>query len=50
MHDISAERRESELARLRQVRRGLTPQVVREDYSVLEDPQCETGIHDGRWK
>ena len=48
MHDISAERRESELARLRQVRPGLTPQVVREDYSVLEDPQCETGIHDGR--
>ncbi len=48
MHDIGAERRESELALLHRARPGLTAQVVREDYSVLEDPQCETGIHDGK--
>ncbi len=47
-YDATPERREAELARLRQARQGLTPQVVREDYSVLENPQClQTGIHDG---
>ncbi len=46
-YDVTSERRESELARLHQVRPGLTTQVVREDYSVLEDPSCQTGIRDG---
>jgi required for meiotic nuclear division protein 1 len=46
-HDLSSERRDAELARLHRARPGLTAQVVREDYSVLEDPECETGIHDG---
>jgi uncharacterized Rmd1/YagE family protein len=47
MHDVSAERREAELARLHRARPGLTAQVVREDYSVLEDPDCQTGIENG---
>jgi required for meiotic nuclear division protein 1 len=47
-YDVTPERRETELTRLHQVRPGLTAQVVREDYSVLEDPHCQTGIHDGR--
>ncbi len=46
-YDVSPERREAELARLHQARPGLTAQVVREDYSVLEDPDCETGIENG---
>ncbi len=46
-YDVTPERRETELARLHQARPGLTTQVVREDYSVLEDPQSPTGIHDG---
>jgi len=47
MHDVSAERREAELARLHQARPGLTAQVVREDYSVLEHPDCQTAIANG---
>jgi required for meiotic nuclear division protein 1 len=47
-YDVSPERREAELARLHQVRPGLTTQVVREDYVVVEDPRCQTGIHEGR--
>ena len=47
MHDVAPERREAELARLHQARTGLTTQVVREDYSVLEDPAGPIGIHDG---
>ncbi len=46
-HDVSPERREAELARLHQAAPRLTTQVVREDYSVLEDPVCQTGISDG---
>jgi required for meiotic nuclear division protein 1 len=46
-YDVTSERRESELARLHQVRPRLTTQVVREDYTVIEDPRCQTGIHDG---
>jgi uncharacterized Rmd1/YagE family protein len=45
--DVSPERREAELARLHRARPGLTAQVVREDYSVLEDPGCQTGIENG---
>jgi required for meiotic nuclear division protein 1 len=48
MHDVPPERREAELARLHQARPGLTPQVIREEYSVLEDPGFQTGIQDGR--
>jgi uncharacterized Rmd1/YagE family protein len=46
-YDVTPEQRETQLARLHQARPGLTTQVVREDYSVLEDPRCVTGIHDG---
>lgn len=46
-YDVTPERREGELARLHRARPGLTAQVVREDYSVLEDPQSQTGIQDG---
>jgi uncharacterized Rmd1/YagE family protein len=46
-YDVSAEQREAELTRLHRARPGLTTQVIREDYSVLEDPHCQTGIHDG---
>jgi uncharacterized Rmd1/YagE family protein len=48
LHDVTPERREAELARLRQARPRLTAQVIREDYSVFEDPACQTGIHDGK--
>ena len=46
-YDVTPEQRDAELARLHQARPGLTTQVVREDYSVLEDPESPTGIHDG---
>jgi required for meiotic nuclear division protein 1 len=46
-YDVTSERRESELARLHQVRPRLTTQVVREDYTVIEDPRSQTGIHNG---
>ncbi len=46
-YDVTPEQREAQLARLHQARPGLTTQAVREDYSVLEDPRCVTGIHDG---
>jgi required for meiotic nuclear division protein 1 len=47
MHDVPPERREAELAHLHQARPGLTAQVIREEYSVLEDPTFQTGIQDG---
>ncbi len=47
MHDVPPERREAELSRLHHARPGLTAQVIREDYSVLEDPSFQTGIHEG---
>ncbi|MBI2963737.1 MAG: RMD1 family protein [Deltaproteobacteria bacterium] len=46
-HDVSAERRDAELGRLRGSMPKLTTQVVREDYSVLEDPSVEIGVADG---
>ncbi len=47
LHDVSAERREAELVRLRRAIPKLTMQVVREDYAVLEDPSVPIGISDG---
>jgi uncharacterized Rmd1/YagE family protein len=47
MLDAPAERREAELARLHRAAPKLTAQVVREDYSVLEDPTFQTGLSDG---
>jgi uncharacterized Rmd1/YagE family protein len=47
MHDVAAARREAELAHLHRARPGLTAQVIREDYSVREDPAQPTGIQDG---
>jgi required for meiotic nuclear division protein 1 len=47
MHDVPPDRREAELAKLQRARPGLTAQVIREDYSVLEDPSFTTGIQDG---
>jgi uncharacterized Rmd1/YagE family protein len=46
-HDISAEQREAELKRLRTAMPKLTARVVREDYTVAEDPVFKTGIADG---
>jgi len=45
--DVAPTRRDAELARLHQARPGLTAQVIREDYSVVEDPSCQTGLSDG---
>jgi uncharacterized Rmd1/YagE family protein len=47
MRDIAPQQRDVELARLRQVHPRLTTQVIREDYSVLEDPASQTGIFEG---
>jgi uncharacterized Rmd1/YagE family protein len=46
-YDVPPERREAELARLFRIGPKLTAQVIREDYSVLEDPGFSTGIVDG---
>ena len=46
-HDISADRREAELPRLRIALPKLTAQVVREDYTVAEDPAFKIGIVEG---
>ena len=46
-HDVTADRREAELARLRHFVPKLTAQVVREDYLVAEDPSFETGVAEG---
>jgi len=46
-YDVSVEQRDAQLARLHQARRGLTTQVIREDYSVIEDLDAPTGIADG---
>ncbi len=46
-YDVATERRDAELARLHRARPGLTTQVIREDYSVVEDPNCQTGLSDG---
>jgi uncharacterized Rmd1/YagE family protein len=44
---VPVERRDAELVRLRRAIPKLTTKVVREDYSVVEDPSAETGIVDG---
>lgn len=46
-HDLSPAQREAELARLHRARPGLTTQIVREEYTVLEDPTARTGISEG---
>ncbi len=46
-HDLSAEAREAELARLRKVRPGLTTKVVRESFTVREEPGARVEITDG---
>jgi uncharacterized Rmd1/YagE family protein len=45
--DVPQERREAELARLHRVRPGLTTQVVRESFSVQEEPGATVDIVDG---
>ena len=47
MRDVPPERRDAELAPLRQASPKLTTKVVREDYSVVEDLSFQTGIVDG---
>ena len=47
LYDVSAERRSRELARLHEWAPKLTMQIIREDYSVIEDPTFKTGIVDG---
>ncbi|HWE25149.1 MAG TPA: RMD1 family protein [Myxococcales bacterium] len=46
-HDVDAARREAELRRLREARAGLTTQVVRESFSVREEPNGTVDIVDG---
>jgi uncharacterized Rmd1/YagE family protein len=47
MHDVPPERRDVERERLRALLPKLTTQVIREDYSVSEDPAVSTGINNG---
>ena len=46
-HDVPPERREAELQRLQRVRPGLTTQVVRESFTVREEPGAHVDIVDG---
>lgn len=46
-HDVPAERREVELSRLRRARPGLTTQVVRESFTVREEPGARVDMADG---
>jgi uncharacterized Rmd1/YagE family protein len=46
-HDLPFEQRETELKRLRTAMPKLTTRVVREDYTVAEDPVSKIGIVDG---
>jgi uncharacterized Rmd1/YagE family protein len=46
-HDISPDQRETELYRLRERVPKLTTQVVREEYTVAEDPGFQIGIFNG---
>jgi required for meiotic nuclear division protein 1 len=48
--DVPPERREAELARLRTAQPKLTTQIVREDYSVIEQAGTQIGIGDGGLK
>ena len=43
-HDVPAEHRERIFSRLTQVLPKLTTRIIREDYSVLEDPSAPIGI------
>ena len=45
--DVPAEKRDGEMARLRALMPKLTTQVIREDYSVREDPDSSVGITSG---
>src|SRR5947207_2222814 len=46
-HDVTPERREVELARLYRARPGLTTQVVRESFTVREEPGSRVDIAGG---
>jgi required for meiotic nuclear division protein 1 len=46
-HDIPADQRDAELQRLHTAMPKLTAKVVREDYTVAEDPAFKIGIMDG---
>jgi uncharacterized Rmd1/YagE family protein len=46
-HDVGPDRREAELARLSRARPGLTTQVVRESFTVREEPGARVDIVDG---
>src|SRR5713226_7482300 len=46
-HDVPPERREPELQRLHRQRPGLTTQVVRESFTVREEPGARVDMVDG---
>src|SRR5438046_4236816 len=46
-HDVPPEKREVELQRLRRARPGLTPKVVRESFTVREEPGAQLAIEGG---
>src|SRR5277367_1357528 len=46
-HDVPAEHRERVFSRLTDVLPKLTTRIIREDYSVLEDPGAPIGISAG---
>lgn len=46
-HDVPAEHRERVFSRLTQVLPKLTTRIIREEYSVVEDPSVTTGISNG---
>jgi uncharacterized Rmd1/YagE family protein len=46
-HDVPAEQRERIFNRLTQVLPKLTTRIIREDYSVIEDPSAPIGIVNG---
>jgi required for meiotic nuclear division protein 1 len=48
--DVPPEGREAELARLRRAQPKLTTQIVREEYTVVEDAGAAIGIFDGMLK
>ena len=46
-HNVSPERRDGELARLHRARPGLTTKVVRESFTVREEPGARMDMSDG---
>jgi uncharacterized Rmd1/YagE family protein len=46
-HDVAPDRREAVIARLREQLPKLTTRVVREEYTVAEDPEFTIGIAEG---